>query len=164
MTVLEEVIMFTFQQCVYYLTKVSINERPLGLPFDLNICIFLWLSTIFSIYSFLTCNVYFTLYMFLIALKGCKICETGHNLVNSILCFQSVSQSKVITRQWRHRDWPQLLVSETTCPLLPKESKTNTLTVYFLKAQVNGKSLPLSDEREMFWNIYFLAEFVCSCT
>ncbi len=34
----------------------------------------------------------------------------------------------------------------------PKESKTNTLTVYFLKAQVNDKSLPLSDERGMFWN------------
>lgn len=34
----------------------------------------------------------------------------------------------------------------------PKESKTNTLTVYFFKAQVNDKSLPLSDERGMFWN------------
>ncbi len=34
----------------------------------------------------------------------------------------------------------------------PKESKTNTLTVYFLKTQVNDKSLPLSDERGMFWN------------
>ena len=28
MTVLEEVIMFTFQQCVYYITKVSLTILP----------------------------------------------------------------------------------------------------------------------------------------